>query len=99
MDERSTDHSPNDNQRPGRKGRRIITALMVAGVLAAVPAGVALAGGGSGGSSSGDGHSSGAGNLPVQSTTPDQGQQDRGQGDRGDCPEKDGQSQQDPTQL
>jgi hypothetical protein len=99
MDERSTDHSPQDNQRPGWRGRRIVTALMVAGVLAAVPAGVALAGGGSGGSASGDGNSSGAGTLPGQSTTPDNGQQDRGQGDRGDCPEKDGQSRQDPTQL
>jgi hypothetical protein len=76
----------------------MVTALMVAGVLAAVPAGVALAGG-SGGSASGDGNSSGAGNLPVQSTTPDDGQRDRGQGDRGDCPEKDGQDAQEPTQL
>ena len=71
---------------------------MVAGVLAAVPAGVALAGG-TGGSSSGDGNASGAGNLPVQSTTPDQGQQDRGQGDRPEIPENDGQSPQVPTQL
>ncbi len=98
MDERSTDQTPQENQTTRLGGRRIVTALMVAGVLAAVPAGVALAGD-SGGSSSGDGNSSGAGTLPVQSTTPDQGQQDRGQGDRGDCPEKDGQSQQDPTQL
>ena len=99
MDERSTtDQSPHESQTSRPRGRRIVTALMVAGVLAAVPAGAALAGG-SGGSSSGDGNASGAGNLPVQSTTPDQGQQDRGQGDRGDCPEKDGQSQQDPTQL
>jgi hypothetical protein len=71
---------------------------MVAGVLAAVPAGVALAGG-SDGSTAGDGGSSGAGTLPVQSTTPDDGQRDRGQGDRGDCPEKDGQSSQESTQL
>jgi hypothetical protein len=98
MDERSTERSPQESQRTRLGGRRLVTALMVAGVLAAVPAGVALAGG-SGGSASGDGNSSGAGNLRVQSTTPDQGQQDRGQGDRGDCPEKNGQSQQDPTQL
>jgi hypothetical protein len=78
----------------------VVTALMVAGVLAAVPAGVALAGG-SDGSASGDGNSSGAGSLPTQSTTPDDGQRDRGQGDRGDCPEKDGQggSQEESVQL
>jgi hypothetical protein len=98
MDERSTDRSPNENQRTRPRAGRIITALMVAGVLAAVPAGVALAGG-SGGSASGDGNSSGAGTLPVQSTTPDDGQRDRGQGDRGDCPDKDGQDAQESTQL
>ena len=72
MDERSTDQTPQENQRPRLGGRRIVTALMVAGLLAAVPAGVALAGD-SGGSSSGGGNSSGAGTLPVQSTTPEQG--------------------------
>ena len=97
MDERPTDQSPQENQRTRPRGRRIITALMVAGVLAAVPAGVALAG--SDGSTGGDGSSSGAGTLPVQSTTPDDGQRDRGQGDRGDCPEKDGQGSQESTQL
>jgi hypothetical protein len=97
MDERFTDRSPHESQRPRPRGRRIVTALMVAGVLAAVPTGVALAG--SDGSSSGDGNSSGAGSLPVQSTTPDDRQQDRGQGDRGDCPEKDGQDAQESTQL
>ena len=71
---------------------------MVAGVLAAVPAGVALAGG-SDGSAAGDSNSSGAGTVPAQSTTPDDGQRDRGQGDRGDCPEKDGQGSQESTQL
>jgi hypothetical protein len=71
---------------------------MVAGVLAAVPAGVALAGG-SDGSTAGDGGSSGAGALPVQSTAPGDGQQDRGQGDRGDCPDKDGRGSQESTQL
>ena len=62
---------------------------MVAGLLAAVPAGVALAGG-SDGSGSGDANSSGTGAPPAQSTTPEDGQRDRGQGDRGECPEKDG---------
>jgi hypothetical protein len=98
MDERPTDQSPHESQRARPRGRRIVTALMVAGVLAAVPAGVAVAGG-SDGSAAGDGSSSGAGALPVQSTTPDGGQQDRGQGDRGDCPEKDGQGSQESTQL
>ena len=69
---------------------------MVAGALAAVPAGVALAGG-SDGSAAGDGSSLGA--VPAQSTTPDDGQRDRGQGDRGDCPERDGQGGQESTQL
>jgi hypothetical protein len=69
-----------------------VTALVVAGVLAAVPAGVALAGG-SGGSAADSGGSSGggAGTVPTQSTTPEDGQRDRGHGDRGDCPEKNGQ--------
>ena len=98
MDERSTDRSPHESRSTRPRGRRIVTALMVAGVLAAVPAGVALAGS-SGGSNTGDGNSSGAGALPVQSTTPDDGQNDRGQGDRGDCPEKDGQAAQESTQL
>ncbi len=98
MDERSTDQLPHESRSNRPRGRRIATALMVAGVLAAVPAGVALAGG-SGGSASGDGNSSGAGALPVQSTTPDDGQNNRGQGDRGDCPEKDGQDAQESTQL
>ena len=89
MDERPTDQSAQESLGGRRRGRRVATALMVAGVLAAVPAGVELAGG-SDGSASGDGNSSGAGSVPVQSTTPDDGQRDRGQGDRGDCPEKDG---------
>jgi hypothetical protein len=86
MDERSPDQSEHEG---GRGGRRVVTALIVAGVLAAVPVGVALAGG-SDGSAAGDGSSLGAGAVPAQSTTPDDGQRDRGQGDRGDCPEKDG---------
>jgi hypothetical protein len=98
MDERPIDQSTQESLGGRRRGRRVVTALMVAGVLAAVPAGVALAGG-SDGSASRDGTSSGAGSLPVQSTTPDDGQRDRGQGDRGDCPEKDGQGAQESTQL
>jgi hypothetical protein len=99
MDERSTDEVPEESLGGRRRGRRVVTALMVAGVLAAVPAGVALAGG-SDGSASGAGNSTGAGSLPVQSTAPDDGQRDRGQGDRGDCPEKDGQgAQEESTQL
>jgi hypothetical protein len=69
---------------------------MVAGLLAAVPAGVALAGGSDGSAASDDGS---AGTVPVQSTTPDDGQRDRGPGD-GDCPEKDGRGgQEESTQL
>jgi hypothetical protein len=87
MDERPTDR---------RRGRRLVTALILAGALAAVPAGVALAGG-SDGSAAGDGGSSGT--VPAQSTTPDDRQRDRGQGDRGDCPEKDGQGGQEESIL
>jgi hypothetical protein len=95
MDERSTDQSEHESSGGRRRGRGIVTALLVAGVLAAVPVGVALAGGGSDGSAAGDGSPSGAGTVPAQSTTPGDGQRDRGQGDRGDCPEKDGQGGQD----
>lgn len=91
MDERSTDQSANESNGGPQRGHRVVTALVVAGVLAAVPVGVALAGGGSDGSAADDGSSSGAGAVPAQSTTPDGGQRDRGPGDRGDCPEKDGQ--------
>jgi hypothetical protein len=69
---------------------------MVAGALAAVPAGVALADG-SDGSAPCDGGSSGT--VPAQSTNPDDRQRDRGPGDRGDCPERDGQGGQESTQL
>jgi hypothetical protein len=89
MDERSTHQSEHETTPSPRRGRRFVTALIVAGLLAAVPGGVALAGGSA--DSAGDGGSSpGAGAVPAQSTTPDDGQRDRGQGDRGDCPEKDG---------
>ena len=88
MDARPTDPRPeNDNLTP-RRGRRLVAVLAVAGVLAAVPVGVALAGS-SDGSARLSG-SAGSGNVPAQSTTPDESQ--RGDGDRGDCPDKDGQS-------
>ena len=98
MDERSTSPSEHESNGGRRRGRGVVTALAVAGVLAAVPAGVALAGG-SDGSAADNGSSSGAGSVPAQSTTPEDGQRDRGQGDRGDCPEKDGQGGQESTQL
>jgi hypothetical protein len=78
-----------------RRGRRLLAALAVAGALAAVPAGVALAGDSSG---SGDPGSSGGDATTIQS----EGQQrDRGDGpgDREDCPEHRGQGEQDTTEL
>jgi hypothetical protein len=73
-------------------------ALPAAGVLAAVPAGAALAGSGSAGPAAGDANS--LSSLPVQSTTPENGQQNRDEGDRGDCPETNGQGgQEESTQL
>ena len=77
-----------------RRGRRLVTALAVAGVLAAIPAGAALAGGSD--SSAGGGDSTGA--VPAQNT-PDNGQGGNGQRDRGDCPEKDGQQSQGSAQI
>ena len=73
-----------------------MTALLVAVAVAAVPAGVALAGG-SDGSATGDGNS--AGGAPAQTTTPEDGQRDRGEGDRGDCPEKDGRGGEESTEI
>ena len=95
MDERPTDTGP-DNRLTRRRGRRLITALAVAGVLAAIPAGAALAGG-SDSSTSGGGNSAGA--VPAQSNTPDEGKGGNGQRDRGDCPEKDGQQNQGAAQI
>ena len=89
MDERPTDTRP-DNTLTRRRGWRLVTALAVAGVLAAIPAGAALAGG-SDSSAGGGGDSAGA--TPAQNT-PDNGQGGNGQRDRGDCPEKDGQQSQ-----
>jgi hypothetical protein len=98
MDERPTDQPGHDHSPTPRRGRRLVTALLVAGALAAVPAGVALAGG-SEGAAGADGSSPGSGSLPAQTTTPEEGQHDRG-GDRGDCPEKGGQQDsQKSTQL
>ena len=81
-----------------RRGRRLITLLAVAGALAAVPAGVALAGGSDGSTSSGSEGQSGA------TTIQQEAQPDGERPDRGDCPEKDGQggqdsSEQDTTEL
>ena len=89
MDEPHADQAGHEHNSRSRRGRRIVTALLAAGALAAIPAGVALAGG-SEGAGGADGSSSGAGAVPAQSTTPEERQQDRG-GDRGDCPEKGGQ--------
>jgi hypothetical protein len=96
MDEQTAHQSEHESNEDGRRGRGVVTALVVAGALAAVPAGVALAGG-SGGSAADDGGASGAGAVPAQST--EDAQRDRGRGDRGDCPEKDGQGGQESTQL
>jgi len=77
-----------------RRGRRLITLLAVAGALAAVPAGVALAGG-----SDGSGPASGAEGQSGATTIQQEAQPDRERPDRGDCPEKDGQGQQDTSEL
>ena len=96
MDERPTDAGPDNSLTTPRRGRRLVTALAVAGMLAAIPAGAALAGGSDSSSSSG-GDSAGA--VPAQSTTPDDGQRGNGNRDRGDCPEKDGQQRQGSAQI
>jgi hypothetical protein len=54
MDERPTETGPDNSLTTRRRGRRLVTALAVAGVLAAIPAGAALAGGSDGSTSSGD---------------------------------------------
>jgi hypothetical protein len=79
-----------------RRGRRLLAALAAAGALAAVPAGVALAGGS--GSSAGDDTSSRGSAIEVQSTSPDGQRPDGRDGDR-DCPEHRGQDQQESEQL
>jgi hypothetical protein len=74
-----------DGAAPRRPGR-LLTVLAVAGAIAAVPAGVALAGGSD--QPSGVEGQAGPDATQIQSTTPDRadGQRDR---DREDCPEKD----------
>jgi hypothetical protein len=72
-----------------------MTALAAAGVVAAVPAGVALAGGSD--SPGSDGTSSRGSAFEVQSTAPD-GHPDRRDGDR-DCPEHRGRDRQESVQL
>ena len=75
-----------------RRGRRLLTVLAVAGAIAAVPAGVALAGGSD--QPSGIEGQAGPDATQVQSNTPPDrgdGQRDGGR-DREDCPEKDGRS-------
>ena len=68
-----------DGSNPRR--RRLVAALVAAGVLAALPAGAALAGGSGDSGSSGAGDaSSGAGAVEVQSTAPDGQQPDRERG-------------------
>jgi hypothetical protein len=96
MDEQSNDAPAQEHNRDQRRGRGFVTALLVAVAVAAVPAGVALAGG-SGGPAAGDGDSPGA--VPAQATTPGDGRRDRGQGDRGDCPEKDGRGGEESTEI
>lgn len=74
-----------EEDKRGPRRRRVVTALLVAGVLAAVPAGVALAGG------SGDAGSAGsdAAQPALEVQNGGQGDREAPRGfDRGDCPEK-----------
>jgi len=81
-----------DASKPPR-GRRLLTALAVVAAVAAVPAGVALAGGSD--EPSGIEGQAGPDAAGVQSTTPERGDRERGEGqgdgqrggDREDCPE------------
>jgi hypothetical protein len=91
MDEPRADQAVHERHSRPRRGRRVVTALLAAGALAAIPAGVALAGDSDGA----DGGSSGTDSIPAQTTTPEGGQPDRG-----DCPDKGGQQDgQESTQL
>jgi hypothetical protein len=86
-----------DGSNRGR--RRLVAAIVEAGLLAALPAGAALAGGSADtGSSGAGGASSGADALEVQSTAPDGQQPDRRDGKR-DCPEDRERGQQESVQL
>jgi hypothetical protein len=91
MDQHPTDTGPDNRMTSRGRGRRVVAALAVAVGLAAVPAGVALAGGSDGSDGSG-GSAGGAANSTGQ----------RGGDDRGDCPERDrqgGQDNQDSAQI
>lgn len=83
-----------------RRGRRFLTVLAVAAAVAAVPAGVALAGGSD--QPSGIEGQAGPDASQVQSTTPDRGERQR-DGDREDCPEhrqgEQGSGERDSTEL
>lgn len=84
MDERPTDTGPGNSVTPRRRGRRLVAAVAVAGMLAAIPAGAALAGDSD--NSSGNGGSSA-------------GQRGDGDRDRGDCPKKGGQERRGSAQI
>ena len=82
-----------------RRGRRLVAVLAVAAAIAAVPAGVALAGGSD--QPSGIEGQAGPDATQVQSTAPDRGD---GRGDdREDCPEhrqgEQGSGERDSTEL
>jgi hypothetical protein len=96
MDEQPAYTRPSNRLSAGSRARRVVIALAVAGALAAVPAGVALAGGNYGSASRG-GDSTGAGAAPAQTTN--RGDPRGGEGKRGDCPNKNGGAGQDSTQL
>jgi hypothetical protein len=96
MDEQPAYTGPTNRLTAGSRARRVVIALAVAGALAGVPAGVALAGGNDGSASRG-GESTGAGAAPARTTN--RGDPQRGEGKRGDCPNKDGGAGQDSTQL
>jgi hypothetical protein len=81
MDEQPAYTRSSNRLTAGSRARRVVIALAVAGALAAVPAGVALAG------SSDD--STGSSGGATKSADP------RGGNHRGDCPERDLQGSQD----
>jgi nitrous oxide reductase len=75
-----------EEERAGRPRRRgLVTALAVAAAIAAVPAGVALAGSDNSGQSSGGEAQSGPDATSIQATPPGDGNRDR-DGDGRDCP-------------
>lgn len=88
MDEQPAYTRSSNRLTAGSRARRVVIALAVAGALAAVPAGVALAG-----SSDGSSGSSGGATNPADQ---------RGGNHRGDCPERDrqgGEDSQDSAQI